>query len=101
MATHEPGYTRITLGAAVRSFASEPERSVDTRTYMATFISALLAERAWWFCLSCRRTPLNERLIGSIPSELGVGCLDGRPPNTPLPFSHCSPPPTNFLLCLS
>src|SRR5579863_10380100 len=68
---------------------------------MATFISALLAERVWWFFLSCRRTPLNERLIGSMPSELGVGCLGGRTLNTPLTFSHWSPPQTNLLLCLS
>lgn len=64
-------------------------RRVDTHTYIATFISALLG----WRSFSLRYcTPLDKRLVGSIPPELRVRCLDAAAPNAPLPLFHPSPP---------
>src|SRR6266568_2587205 len=74
-------------------------RWVETRTYMATFISALLGERSCWLLLRDHCTPLDKRLVAPVPSVLSVGPLNAVTEHRPLPFLHVYPPEDNVPCC--
>src|SRR6266702_4589397 len=75
-------------------------RWVDTRTYIAILIGFLLSHSGRSSAVAClllkrSSTPLDERVLGSIPLLLGVTCLNGVTPDDPWTFLHVYPPDGN------
>src|SRR6185437_2594792 len=67
-------------------------RCVDTRTYIATFITVLLLGRFLQTILWNSKAPSDQILVRLIPPPLPVGCWDDLTPDAKLPCFHTYPP---------